>query len=59
MRKWIDDYCDYVKANPKKFCLKIKQLTTLVQKLLTRKDVEYKESDPVAFQKFSRMFKHT
>ena len=58
MRKWIDDYCDYVKANPKKFCLKINQLTTLVQKLLTRKDVEYKESDPIAFQKFSRMFKH-
>lgn len=58
MIEWITDYCKYVKDNPKKFCKRIKQLTTLVPKLLERKDIEYKPSDPIAFQKFSRMFKH-
>lgn len=58
MINWITDYCDYVKNNPKKFCNKIKRLTALVIKLLNRKDIEYKPSDPIAFQKFSKMFKH-
>lgn len=55
---WITDYIKYVKGNPKKFCNKIKKLVVLVEKLLNRKDIEYKQSDVIAFEKFCRLFKH-
>ena len=59
MLKWVTDYIDYVKNNPQNFNKYIKQNTKLIEKLLTRKDIFYKEADPIAFEKFCRYFKHT
>ena len=58
MINWITDYIKYIKDNPKKFCTKIKKLVVLVEKLLARKDIEYKKSDVIAFEKFCKLFKH-
>lgn len=58
MLEWITDYIKFVKSNPKRFCKKIKRLVYLVEKLLERKDIEFKPSDPKAFVKFAKMFKH-
>ena len=56
--KWITDYADFVRNNPKRFCKKIKQLVNLVDKLLNRKDIEYKPSDPTAFEVFCTKLRH-
>ena len=58
MLNWITDYILYVKDNPRIFCTKIKKLIVLVEKLLERKDIEYKQSDVIAFEKFCRLLKH-
>lgn len=58
MIEWITDYIELVRKNPKRFCDKIKKLVNLVEKLLKRKDIEYKKSDPVAFEEFCRKIKH-
>jgi len=58
MINWITDYIKYVKENPKLFCTKIKKLIVLVEKLLERKDIKYKQADVVAFEKFCRLIKH-
>lgn len=58
MIEWITDYIDFVRNNPKRFCDKIKKLVNLVEKLLKRKDIEYKQADPIAFEEFCRMIKH-
>lgn len=59
MLTWITDYCDYVKnKRPQDFGEDIHQLVKLIEKLLKRKDIEYKESDPIMFEKFCRFLKH-
>ena len=59
MLNWVTDYIDYVNNNPQNFNKYIKQVAKLIEKLLTRKDIYYKEADPIAFEKFCRYFKHT
>jgi len=58
MLKWITDYCKLVENRPQDFCTDIKDNVRLIKELISRKNVFYKEADPIAFQKFARMFKH-
>lgn len=58
MIEWITDYISFVESNPKRFGKKIKKLVVLVEKLLKRKDIEFKQADPVGFEKFCRKLKH-
>ncbi|MGN1200867.1 MAG: terminase TerL endonuclease subunit [Candidatus Caccovivens sp.] len=59
MISWITDYCEYVKhKRPQDFGQDMHQLVKLIEKLLKRKDIEYKESDPIMFEKFCRLLKH-
>lgn len=58
MIEWITDYINFITNNPKRFCKKMKKLVVLVDKLLKRKDIEFKQADPVAFEKFCRKLKH-
>ena len=58
MIEWITDYISLVQSSPKRFCKKIKKLVVLVEKLLKRKDIEFKQADPAAFEKFCRKLKH-
>lgn len=59
MVSWITEYCDYVEnKRPQDFGEDIHRLVKLVEKLLKRKDIAYKESDPIYFEKFCRLLKH-
>jgi len=58
MLKWINDYIKIVENRPQDFCIDIKNNVRLIKELISRKNIFYKEADPVAFEKFARMFKH-
>ena len=58
MLKWITDYCDYVEQHPANFNRDVKNNIRQIKELISRKDIFYKEADPVAFVEFSKLFKH-
>lgn len=58
MLSWITDYLDKVSRNPSKFNKNIKNQCRLIRELINRKDIEYKEADPIAFEKFCHYFTH-
>lgn len=58
MREWITDFIGYVKEKPSQYNQHVKNNARLIEELLGRKNIFYKEADPVAFQKFARLFKH-
>lgn len=58
MRKWIDDYVKYVEKHPSKFGRLVKDNVRQIKELLSRQDIYYKQTDPIAFQSFARLFKH-
>jgi phage terminase large subunit-like protein len=58
MLKWIIDYIRYVENYPQNFNENIKNNVRQIKELISRKNIYYKEADPIAFQKFARLFKH-
>lgn len=58
MIKWITDYIDYVEKRPQDFNKDVKNNIKQIKELIKRKNIFYKESDPIAFEKFARLFKH-
>lgn len=58
MLKWIVDYIEFVEKYPQNFNLDIKNNVRQIKELISRKDIFYKESDPIAFEKFAKLFKH-
>ena len=58
MLKWIADYIDYVEKRPQDFNKDVKCNIRQIKELISRKNIVYKESDPIAFEKFCRLFKH-
>lgn len=58
MLSWINDYIKKVESNPKDFNVNIKNQCRLIKELIKRKDIFYKESDPIAFEKFCHLFIH-
>jgi len=58
MLKWIQDYIQYVEKRPQDFNNNVKNNIKQIKELLSRPNVEYKVSDPVAFEQFAKMFKH-
>jgi len=58
MIEWITQYINYVEMHPDDFCRNIKNNTRQIKELLSRKNVYYKESDPIAFEKVCGLFKH-
>ena len=58
MLKWITDYIRYVENRPQDFNEFVKDNVRQIKELISRKDIFYKEADPLAFQEFARMFKH-
>ena len=55
MREWISEFIGYVNKNPSMYNRHIKNNVRLIEELLSRKNIYYKEADPVAFQKFARL----
>jgi len=58
MLEWITQYINYVDMHPDNFCRNIKNNTRQIKELLSRKNVYYKEADPIAFDKVCVLFKH-
>lgn len=58
MLKWIQDYIKYVEKRPQDFNIDVKNNIRQIKELLSRKNIFYKEADPIAFEQFCRMFKH-
>ena len=58
MLKWITDYIEQVEKYPLKFNRNIKNQCRLIKELISRKDIAYKEADPIAFEKFCHLFTH-
>lgn len=58
MLKWIQDYIKYVEKKPNDFNQDIKNNIRQIKELLARPNIEYKESDPIAFEKTCLLFKH-
>lgn len=58
MLKWITDYIEQVEKKPQNFNRNIKNQCRLIKELIGRKDIVYKESDPIAFEKFCHLFTH-
>lgn len=58
MITWIQDYISYVEKHPNDFNKDVKNNIRQIKELITRKGIAYKQADPVAFEKFCRMFKH-
>jgi len=58
MIEWITDYINYVDERPQDFNENIKNNTRLIQSLLRKPEIEYKDSDPNAFVKLCRLFHH-
>jgi phage terminase large subunit-like protein len=58
MLKWITDYFKYVENRPQDFNEDIKNNIRQIKELISRKNIYYKEADPIAFEKFARLFKH-
>ena len=58
MLKWITDYIRLVETRPQDFNVDIKDNVRQIKELISRKTIFYKEADPIAFEKFARLFKH-
>lgn len=58
MIEWIKDFIDKVNRFPERYNKCIKNQCRLIEELLSRKDIQYKENDPIAFEKFCRLFTH-
>ena len=58
MLKWVKDYIEYVTKHPLNFNRDVKDNVRQIKELLSRKSIVYKEADPIAFEKFCRLFKH-
>lgn len=58
MLKWITDYLKYIDTHPNDFNKDVKNNARQIKELLSRPSIEYKEADPIAFEKLARMFKH-
>jgi phage terminase large subunit-like protein len=58
MLKWITDYIEQVEKYPLKFNRNIKNQCRLIKELISRKNIAYKEADPIAFEKFCHLFTH-
>lgn len=58
MLKWIKDYISYHEKHPLEFNRDVADNIRQIKELISRKDIYYKEADPIAFEKFCRMFKH-
>lgn len=58
MLKWITDYIHYVENRPQDFGNDVKNNIRQIKELISRPNIEYKEADPVAFEKYVRLFKH-
>lgn len=58
MLKWINDYIKYVEKRPQDFNRDIKDNVRQIKELISRKNIFYKENDPIVFDNFCKMFKH-
>lgn len=58
MLKWITDYIKYVDKRPQDFNNDVKDMVRLIKELISRKNIFYKEADPLACQKLASYFKH-
>ena len=58
MLKWIKDYISYYEKHPLEFNRDVADNIRQIKELISRKDIFYKEADPIAFEKFCKMFKH-
>lgn len=58
MINWITDFIEKVKKHPSQFNKNIKNQCRLIEELISRKDIYYKEADPIAFEKFCHLFTH-
>ena len=58
MLKWVTDYIKYVEKRPQDFNRDVKDNIRQIKELISRKNIVYKEADPLAFEQFCRLFKH-
>ena len=58
MLRWITDYIRHVENHPQEFNEDVKNNVRQIKELISRKNVYYKEADPLAFQNLARMFRH-
>ena len=58
MLSWIKDYIKYVENHPLDFNKDVKNNIRQIKELISRKNIFYKEADPIAFEQFCRLFKH-
>lgn len=58
MLSWITDYIEHVEQHPQNFNRDVKNNIRQIKELISRKDIFYKEADPITFEEFARLFKH-
>ena len=58
MLSWVTSYIKYVEKHPLNFNRDVRDNVRQIKELLSRKSIVYKEADPIAFEKFCRLFKH-
>jgi phage terminase large subunit-like protein len=58
MLKWITDFIKHVENRPQDFNRDVKDNVRQIKELISRKNIYYKEADPIAFVKFAKLFKH-
>ncbi len=58
MLRWITDYIRHVENHPQEFNEDVKNNVRQIKELISRKNVYYKEADPLAFQDLAKMFRH-
>lgn len=58
MLNWITDFIKLVERYPQEFNRDVKDNVRQIKELISRKDVFYKEADPIAFRNFALKFKH-
>lgn len=59
MIEWINEYIKRVETRPSDFNIDIKNNIRQIKELISRKDIVYKEGDPLAFEEFcKKAFKH-
>ncbi len=55
---WITDYIKYVEKRPQDFNKDVKNNVRQIKELISRKNIFYKEADPLAFERFAKTFRH-
>lgn len=58
MLKWITDFIKKVERSPQNYNENIKNNVRQIKELLTRKNIFYKEADPISCYKFAKLHKH-